>query len=93
MGTLTPEQMGHYIPRVETGWRHEVIETWNAYADIVRRVAETGLETNEYGHSYCMFCAMGEAVVGYTVMSEPVRSLEHRSDCLYLAARKLRGME
>jgi len=96
--TLTPEQIDLiYAELPEGSWRpccEDIAETLvDAYVDIVQRLAEMDLETNEYGYSYCMFCDAGEAVVGYTVLSEPVRKLDHAPDCLYLAARKLRGLD
>lgn len=77
----------------------DVFETLAAYADIVQRVAEMDGEI-DVGQAWdtlyeCRFCA---AEVDQDLYQEDGRlkrtnKVPHSPDCLYLAARKLRGLE
>ena len=108
MAIMTVEQLTEFIELTrETGYidisvdehgepgSDDVADTLAAYADIVQAIAERvpdpdaygdieermyQLEDSEYGH--CVFCGGHK---GYTIAHEP--------ECLYLAARKLRGLE
>jgi hypothetical protein len=103
---LTPEQIENWVlPGLRDGWdgphhpdpeteqtyiRHltgyvstDLADTLAAYADIVQRVAEDNFSYWDVTPR-CFYCDadMGEH-----------SDEEHASDCLYLAARKLRGLD
>jgi len=98
--TLTPKQIAGielesthgdmlYVP---DGKASDAVDTLTAYADIVQRVAEMN-EWQAQAGGMCQ-CPFHEEVYQdedgeYWEMGP----LDHAPDCLYLAARKLRGME
>ena len=79
---LTPEQIegvnrpGYVVPNV--GWG-DVADTLAAYAEVVQRVAEMRDGQSDWEEDHCVFCGAYMPRHG------------HATDCLYLAARKLRG--
>lgn len=67
------------------------IETWRAYADIVQRVAESDwqrwfVDGDGESRTRCRYC-------GKCPWYRDGTPDEHESDCLYIATRKLRGLE
>ena len=88
---LTPEQIEEMLvdPGVQWEIGTDAIETIRSYADIVEKVAEEQYWWNEW----CKFC---EAFVHSDYDSggnKHIDHCDHEPDCLYLAARKLRGKE
>jgi len=83
---LTPEQIELiYAELPEGSWRpccENIAETLVAYVDIVERVAAIQWSVED---DFCPFC--DEDFVPRE------RLFDHRPDCLYLTARKLRGLE
>ena len=85
---LAPEQIAEFF---NTRWNHGSIEqamadTILAYADIVQRVAEIGTRGR------CWFCGKAtRLVMGDDNLIRGV--IDHSPDCLYLAARRLRGLD
>jgi hypothetical protein len=87
---LTPGQIdallnAEYGDTVTAVLLKQTVDTLATYADIVQRVAEAGMETSAADESVvCKFCGASR---------DYGRTEPHAPDCLYLAARRLRGME
>lgn len=102
---LTPEEIAQEVAhwkRIDQTWGEgnisqwgqeqgictglDVVDTLRAYADIVQRVAggaEFGMPTH-FGEC-CYYCGADP--------NGPKESRNHSRNCLYLTARKLRGLE
>jgi len=80
---LTPEQI-----EIWEGTR-DIFDTLAAYAEIVQKVAEA--EPWEYGYSDEPICFYCKAYNQHR--DEATSKIVHAPNCLWLRARKLRGME
>jgi len=83
---LTPEQIAKDTIQYQGTGLQPILDTLAAYADIVQRVAEIGVRGR------CWFCGKATTLVmgDDNVLSG---TIDHHPDCLYLAARRLRGLE
>jgi hypothetical protein len=104
---LTPEQMDEFVELTrETGYidicsyeydgdinSDDIADTLAAYAEIVQKVAEVQVLVDAvhfHGSaqmSVCPFCG------NYTDPEKDMEDIKHSPDCLYLVARKLRGLK
>jgi hypothetical protein len=91
---LTPEEIDRWTQQAgEPSGFGRVADTLAVYADIVQQVAEgeplTARALNDFKCRYCD----RDASWSYRDGAMRPYSKDHDSDCLYLAARKLRGLE
>ena len=78
MSILTPEQIDA-LTADDVFYIPDVFDTLAAYAEVVQRVAEMRDGQSDWEEDHCVFCGAYMPRHG------------HATDCLYLAARKLRG--